>query len=230
MTAPDLGVGHTSGVARPSLFDLLPDDERRALLVSARRRRFARRETLFHEGDPGDSLHIIVSGLVVIRVTTPLGDVVTLTVHGPGESFGELAAIGEGAVRSASAVAVTAVETLSLSRAAFEELRERLPRVERFLIESLAERVRRLDEHLLEALYVPVDKRIVRRLLVLRDTCGYDDGDALPFTQEDLASMAGSTRPTVNRVLARLRDDGLVELGRGRITVVDRAALEQRAR
>ena len=90
MTAPDLGVGHTSGVARPSLFDLLPDDERRALLVSARRRRFARRETLFHEGDPGDSLHIIVSGLVVIRVTTPLGDVVTLTVHGPGESFGEL--------------------------------------------------------------------------------------------------------------------------------------------
>ena len=102
--------------------------------------------------------------------------------------------------------------------------------MERFIVDLLAQQVVRLNEQLLEALYVPVDKRILRRLLALRDICGVEDGVALPFTQEDLASMAGTTRPTANRVLTRLRDDGLIELGRGRITVVDRAALEHRAR
>ena len=42
--------------------------------------------------------------------------------------------------------------------------------------------------------------------------------------------MAGTTRPTVNRVLTRLRDDRLIELGRGSVTVLDRAALERKAR
>jgi len=216
-------------VANASLFDLLPDDERRALLMVAHRRRFHRRDTLFHEGDPGDSLHVVVSGLVAIRVTTPRGDVVTLTVHGRGETFGELAAIHEGGIRSASAVAVSDVETLTISRDPLDELRERRPRVDRFIIDLLAAQLRRVNDHLLEALYVPADKRILRRLLVLRDVCGGDDRVALPFTQEDLASMAGTTRPTVNRVLTRLRHDGLVELGRGRITIVDRDALEHLA-
>lgn len=217
-------------MASPSLFGVLPEDERRALVTTARRRRFQRRDTVFHEGDPGETLHVIVSGLVSIRVTTPLGDIVTLTVLGPEECFGELAAIGHGALRSASAVATTALETLSIGRAQLDELRARLPGVDRFLIEVLAQQVRRLDEHLLEALYVAADKRILRRLLLLRDICGDDDQVALPFTQEEIASMAGTTRPTVNRVLTHLREEGLVELGRGHITVMDRAALEHLAR
>jgi CRP-like cAMP-binding protein len=217
-------------MASVSLFDLLPDDERRGVRSPARRRRFHRRDTIFHEGDPGDSLHVIVDGLVTIRVTTTMGDVVTLTVLGPGESFGELAAIGEVTARTASAVAATDVETLSISRAGLDELRSRHPRIERFIVDLLAKYVVRLNAHLLEALYVPVEKRVLRRLLALRDACGEDDGVPLPFTQEDVASMAGTTRPTANRVLIRLRDDGLIELGRGRITVLDRAALEHLAR
>jgi len=134
----------------------------------------------------------LLTGNGPIRVTTTMGDVVTLTVHGPGESFGELAAIGEVAARTASAVAATDVETLTISRAGLDELRTRHPRVERFIVELLAQHVVRLNAHLLEALYVPVEKRVLRRLLALRDACGEGDGVALPFTQEDLASMAGT--------------------------------------
>jgi CRP/FNR family transcriptional regulator, cyclic AMP receptor protein len=217
-------------VASTSLFDLLPEDERRVLLASARRRRFQRRDTIFHEGDPGDTMHVIVSGLVSIRATTSMGDVVTLTVLGPDESFGELAAIGHGAPRAASAVAATAVETLGIGREPLDEVRDRHPRVDRFIIEVLARQVRRLDQQLIEALHVPAEKRIMRRLLLLGDICGDDGGGPLPFTQEDIASMAGTTRPTVNRVLTRLREAELVEIGRGHVTVVDRAAIERRAR
>jgi CRP/FNR family transcriptional regulator, cyclic AMP receptor protein len=217
-------------VASPSLFELLPDVEKAELLTTTRRRRFRRADTIFHEGDPGDTLHVITKGIVAIKVTTPLGDVVTLTVLGPEESFGEHAAIGDGAPRSASAVAVTEVETLCINRAALDELRRHRPRVEQLIVAMLAEQVRRTTEHLLEALYVPADKRILRRLLHLQGIGGGDEGTALPFTQDDIASMAGTSRPTVNRALTRLRDDGLIELGRGRVTVLDRAAIERKAR
>ena len=217
-------------VTGPSLFDLLPEADRGALLTTTRRRRFRRSDTIFHEGDPGDALHVISQGIVAIRVTTPLGDVATVSVLGPDDAFGEHAAIVDGAARSASAVAVTQVETLAISRPAFDDLRDHHPRVERLIVAMLAQQVHRTTEHLLEALYVPADKRILRRLLQLQGIGGAAADAPLPFTQEDIASLAGTTRPTVNRVLTRLRDDHLIELARGSVTVLDRAAIARRAR
>jgi CRP-like cAMP-binding protein len=43
---------------------------------------------VFHEGDPGDSLHRVTRGRFAARITTPLGDIATFAVHGPGEVFG----------------------------------------------------------------------------------------------------------------------------------------------
>ncbi|MGH8921188.1 MAG: cyclic nucleotide-binding domain-containing protein, partial [Actinomycetes bacterium] len=69
----------------------LDEAERSRLLAAGEPRRFRRHEVVFHEGDPGDSLHLILSGQLTVRVTTPLGDVATLSLLGTGQSFGELA-------------------------------------------------------------------------------------------------------------------------------------------
>lgn len=217
--------------ASRGLLDRLSDDDRRALLAAAPRRRYAKGEVLFHEGDPGDTLHLVEKGHVAIRVTTALGDVATLTVLGPGVAFGEQALLTEPGRRTASAVALDAVETRAIHRDAFVELRHTRPQVDDFLVDVLAASVRRLTEHLLEALYVPVETRVVRRLLLLADA--YGDGTApitIPLTQDDLATMAGTTRPTANRVLKAAADDGLVGVGRGKIEVLDLDRLARRAR
>ena len=99
------------------------------------RRSYRKNETLFHAGDPGSTLHVVEKGHVAIRVSTPSGDVATLTVLGPGNSFGEQALINESATRTASAVALDVVETRTLSRAEFERLRQSSPAVGRFLVE-----------------------------------------------------------------------------------------------
>ena len=91
--------------------------------------------------------------------------------------------------------------------------------------------MRRLSGALVEALYVPVDKRVVRRLLDL-DLAFATTADAttIPITQEELAQLAGTTRPTANRVLRELEDRGIITLARGKLVVEDRSGLAGKAR
>ena len=211
----------------------LPEDDRRRVLASARRRRFGRREILFHEGDLGDTLHLIAKGRVAIRITTPLGDIATIGVLGQGDVVGEMAVLEDGGRRGATALALEPTETLSIDRGQFLELRRQYPAVDRFIIDVLATHVRRVDVQLMEALFVPVDRRVIRRLLALTQVYGHDDEpDAVdvPLTQDDLASLAGTSRATVNRVLRQAEDAGMVSLSRGRIRVVDRDSLAKRGR
>jgi CRP-like cAMP-binding protein len=215
-------------------FDLLAglsDADRRAVSARMVRRSFRKGETLFHEGDPGDSLHLIEKGRVAIRPSTPLGEVVTLAILGPGESFGEQALLSPDAKRTASAVALEPVETRVLYRTDVNALRATQPSIDRFLVVLLASQVRRLSQRVLEALYDPADRRVVRRLAELAAL--YDDGAApivIRLRQDDLATMAGTTRSTTNRVLQQLVDAGVVGLRRGRLEVLDLGALRKRAR
>lgn len=219
----------TTGAARWPLLASLPDTEARELLSAARRRRFNRHEVVFHEGDPGDSVHLIDRGRVALRVTTPLGDTVTLRILGPGAVFGELALL-DPAPRNATVVALERTDTLVLHRDRFAELRQRHPEVDGLLIDSLVGEVRRLSIQLVQALYVPVPRRVELRLLDLVDQYG-DDGEGpvdIPLTQEDLAELCGATRTTVNKVLRGLEDDGLLTVSRGHIVIPDPDRLRRR--
>ncbi len=214
------------------LLDGLADTEVQALLSIARRRKFARGEVVFHEHDPADTLHLVDKGRFAVRVSTPLGDTAILSILGPGDMFGELSLLGDTQTRrSATVAALEAGETRSVHRLDFERLRGEHPETAAVLISILSGEVRRLSRHLLEALYVPADKRVLRRLLELAEL--YDDGGAaavVPLTQEDLAGLAGTSRATVNRVLREEAARGTVKLGRGRTTVLDRDGVARRGR
>src|SRR3954464_13952855 len=116
------------------LFDTFSDDDTRAVLAAARRRRFAKGEVIFHEGDPGDTMHLLDAGRVAVRVTTPMGDTATLRVLGPGSFFGELAVLSP-APRNATTPALEPVETLGLHRDTLDELRAHHASVDRFLLQ-----------------------------------------------------------------------------------------------
>jgi len=214
------------------LLDGLADAEVQALLSIARRRKFARGEVVFHQHDPADALHLIDKGRFAVRVATPLGDTAIFAILGPGDMFGELSLLGDPAARrSATVAALEPAETRSVHRLDFDRLRATHPKSAQVIISILAGQVRRLSRHLLEALYVPADKRVLRRLLDLGDLYAEADGTTIvPLTQEDLAGLAGTSRATVNRVLREEEARGSVKLGRGRTTVLDRDALARRGR
>ena len=212
---------------RWTLLDAASDAERTAVLSAARRRRFARGEVIFHEGDPGDTLHLVDKGHVAVRVSTPLGDLATQRIHGPGDFFGELAVVSP-APRNATLFALDAVETLSLHRDQIDELRDRHPQIDRVLLEATVAEVRRLSSQLLDALYLPVPKRIARRIVEL--AAKWPDGAEIPLTQGDIAELCGTTRSTANKILAKQEESGLITLRRGRLTILDLEGLRRSGR
>jgi CRP-like cAMP-binding protein len=220
----------TRSVTLPML-QALPEEERRALLAGCRRRTFARGEVIFHEGDLADSVHMLTSGRVAVYVTTPSGEVATLAVLGPGATFGEVALVAEPPTRSATVAAIERCVTLSIQVSNLEALRQQHPEIDRFLLGLLAAQVRRLTARLLEALYLPADKRVLRRLSDLAAIYGGAAPEVtVPVTQEVLASMAGTSRVTANHALRRAESVGCVELHRGRVLVTDRRTLGRLAR
>jgi CRP-like cAMP-binding protein len=209
----------------------LPAEVRSQVLAAARRRRFAKGMVVFHEGDSGDSLFFVESGRLAVRVTTEAGETLTLSILRPGETFGELALIRGHTPqhRTASVIALEHTETLSLSATAFDGMRAKYRELDDLMLALLAERVDQLGHRLLEALYVGVNRRVYRRLVELAEI--YDDGSPIvrvPLTQDDLAGMAGASRPTVNQVLQALSADGAVTLGRGSITIENLPAIQRR--
>lgn len=212
-------------VARFPVLAGLDDDQARSVLARARRRKYRRGEAVFHDGDPGDSVHLIDKGHVAIRVTTPLGDVATVRVLAPGDLFGEMAVLSD-QPRMAAVVALDAVETLILHRGVIDELRAEASSVDRVLLGAALDEVRRLSYALMEAYYVPVPKRMARTLGEMADTFG----PVIPLTQDDLAGLCGTTRQTANEVLRDYAARAVLGLRRSRIEILDRVALDRLAR
>lgn len=206
----------------------VPAEEVRQVVAISRRRSFQKGEVVFHQGDPGDSLHLVVKGRFAVRIMTPLGDSVTIAVRGPGENFGEMALVDPETRRSATVQALEPAETQAVYYGELERLRAKHPQISQVLIAFLAGALRRENELLLEALYVPADRRLLRRLAELSATYADAQG-VIALTQEELAQMAGTSRATVNRVLREEERRGTLELRRGRTVVVDAEALARRA-
>lgn len=231
--ADDLGL---TLLARCPLFaGVLPDDLHE-VARHLRRRHFRRGEVIFHQGDPGDALHIVASGSVKIVLPSAEGEeAIIATVH-TGDFFGELALL-DGAPRSATAAAVEVTETLSLPRETFLEEIGRSASLRDVLLRSLAGELRRLTSHVEELHFLDLAGRLASRLLSLareaepgpqRTPQGTLEATLdWPFTQSDLAAMIGATRQSVNRLLSDFVERGLIRIDRDTLVITDLERLER---
>ena len=214
-----------ASLARIPFFAGLDDDAIERVASGTRTRRFRRGEVIFHAGDPGDALFIIVSGEVKIAIPSETGDEAILATLRPGDVFGELALL-DGAARSATASALAATEAVVLPRERFRELIATEPAVRDALLASLAAELRRLTVHVEELHFLDMTGRVAARLVRLAEESGpaADDGSIRlrsSLTQGELASMVGCTRQSVNKLLGQFSDEGFVRLDREGILITD---------
>ncbi len=197
-----------------------------------RRRRFRRNEVIFHQGDAGDSLHIVATGTAKIVLPSTEGEEAIIATLRPGDFFGELALL-DGSTRSATATALESTETLMLARVVFRELLEGDARLRDALLEGLAHELRRITGHVEELHFLDLAGRLAMRLVRLaRENDSTASGEVFldwPYTQSDLASMIGGTRQSVNKLLSGLVGDGLVRIERDTLAITDVERLARRA-
>ncbi len=222
-----------AALRRCALFSQLDDATLAICVESLRARRFRRGETIFHQDDPGDALHVIELGAVKIVLPSPVGgeDAIIATL-GPGDFFGELALL-DGEPRSATAVAIEATETLVLRRDAFQHLLATIPSLSAALLAGLAGELRWLTLQVGELHFLNLPGRLAQRLVRLAraaDPVARTDVHLpWPYSQAELASMIGGTRQTVNRLLSDLAAEGLVRIGHDTLVIPDLGRLEQAA-
>ncbi|MGC4112343.1 MAG: Crp/Fnr family transcriptional regulator [Nocardioides sp.] len=218
----------------PKVLQSLPDPDAKVLLRAGKVNTYARRDVLVNEGDVADSFHIVLDGRAAVRVTTPTGESAIVNIVGRDDHFGEVSLIGlDDPRRTASIVALEPMRTLSIPAGVFRDLRDRNPRLEQLVSAILARRVDELSAQLVEAMYDSLESRVLHRLVTLAETYASSSSSSqaitIPLTQDELSQLVGGARPTVNQILRRLVDEGVITVGRGRIGVPDQGALERRS-
>jgi CRP/FNR family transcriptional regulator, cyclic AMP receptor protein len=213
-----------------SLFASLPERERTALEARCRHLKIPSQAYLYHEGQAGDAVYVLVSGRIGIWGGGERGAPTLLAILGPGEMFGEMAILSNERVRTATAQALSKVEVIQILRTDIEALRQRFPRISDVFIEALLRLVQRLTTQVSELSELDSSTRLYRQLWRLGDV--YEKrrvGAELPISQQQLASMTGVGLRITNRVLNEARVEGILETGKKRIVINDWAMVRRRA-
>lgn len=205
-----------------AIFADLATDDIRDLMAVAKRRTFRSGEVIFHRDDPGQVLYLINEGKVKICLISPDGQEISLAVLGVGEYFGEFA-LYDGLPRSADAIALEKVECYTLQRSDFHNAIMKNPKIAIQVLEGLSKRLRNTDQMVEDLIFLDVYGRVAKKLLELSDTHGLkvESGTRIDvrLTQQELASMVGASRESVNKVMGYFTDKGYISTDKHRITL-----------
>jgi CRP/FNR family transcriptional regulator, cyclic AMP receptor protein len=217
---------------RTSLFGELSGDALLLLGERAVERSYRRGQLIFTQGDLGDSLFVVVEGLIKVFVTSDEGDEMVLVTLRPPETFGEIALV-EGGRRSASAETLEPTTALALTRSTLLEVAAEHPALTESLLRAVGAVVRRLTEQASDLVFLDLNGRVAKLLLALAQDRGGSQGDEITLdlhvTQTDLAAMVGGSRQSVNQILRSFERRGYVEIQGRHMTLREVDLLRRRA-
>jgi CRP/FNR family transcriptional regulator len=192
-------------------------------------RSFIAGETVFREGDSGDTCYVVRSGRARALREHIDGRSIALATFGPGEIFGELAMF-DSELRSATVEAIEDTVAVAILGADMRRLLRSHPDISLKLLISLGRRLRETNERLARQSFQTVQSRVasvLAELVAVARAEGAGETDVLiTATQNNLAQLAGSSRESASRFLATLERAGVITQGRGKLVVHDPARLE----
>jgi len=215
------------------LFAALDPEGARVLREALVEKHILKGQTLFHEGEPGDRLYVILDGKVKLGHTSPDGRESLMAILGPGEMFGELSLFDPGK-RAATATALTDASVLELSNEQLMPWLAGRPEVAAALLQALARRLRRTNEAMADLVFSDVPGRVAKALMDLGEKFGTVTPEGLlvthDMTQEEIAQLVGASRETVNKALADFTQRGWLRLESRQVVILDVERLRRRAR
>jgi len=204
-----------------------------ALVPAARSITVAARQELFHKGDAGSQLYVVIDGRLKALTTSTEGNEIVFNVMGPGEVFGEVALLSE-SPRSATVRAIERCDLLVLDRRDFLTFLKRSPDVAVRMLTVLVERLVRVSEFVEDVQFLNLPVRLAKKLVLFADRYGRDDKDGavkidLKLSQEEWGDLVGTTRESINKQMRAWGDEGLIRVDAGYVTLLRPEAIERLA-
>jgi len=178
------------------------------------------KEAFYSQGGPADAVFYLQSGRAKLSVVSKRGKEATVTMLAVGDFFGEESMAAAGALRTASAMAVSACHALKIERTRMLHVLHEEHEFSDFFMKFILTRGIRTQADLVDQLFNSSERRLARTLLLMAEYGGSGEPETLipPVTQETLAEMIGTTRSRVSFFMNRFRKLGYIEYN-GRIRV-----------
>lgn len=219
-------------LARAPLFAGLSDREIDALYGVTRTKALAPREELFHKGDEGSQVYLVLRGTLKALTTSDEGDDVVFSIMSVGELVGEIAFLGS-PTRTATVSAIAESELLAIDRRDFLAFLKSHPEAGIKLMAVLAGRIKRISELVEDTLFLNLPIRLAKKLVHYASIYG-EPGDGgvridLKLSQEEWGDLVGATRESINKQMRAWTEEGIVSADHGYVTLRKPEALEKLA-
>jgi CRP-like cAMP-binding protein len=220
-------------LARSGIFQGVDADAAESLAKELEYVEARKGEVVFNEGDPGDSLYIVLSGKIKLGRRAADGRQNLLALTGPSDMIGELSLFDPGP-RTATATAVTDTRLARLKKSSLRPWLNNRPEIAEQLLRVLARRLRRTNNMLADLIFTDVPGRVAKALLQLARQFGSQESGLLrvthDLTQEEIAQLVGASRETVNKALADFAHRGWLRLEGKSVLILEPERLARRAR
>ncbi|GBG07152.1 hypothetical protein PAT3040_01700 [Paenibacillus agaridevorans] len=204
------------------LFEQLDDEYLTEISKLCSKRVYTKGESIFLEGDEGDELYLVISGVIQIYQDNHSRDVV-LSIFREGDFFGEMALLQNERVRSASARTIEKSTLCILKKRHFIPLVNSKPEILIGILGTALDRLRDANKLIMDLTIHDVRTRIARMLLRLTEQHGVPSADGilidLKLTHQQLADMTGTARETVTKLLLELQNEQLIRNDQRKIIV-----------
>ncbi|MEM3484741.1 MAG: Crp/Fnr family transcriptional regulator [Candidatus Methanomethyliaceae archaeon] len=182
-------------------------------------RKIGKGQLLFNEGDQAEYLYIVSSGIVKQFKISPSGKIFTIVMNCSGDTLNMFALFG--GKHYVSVEAITEAKVLCIPREHFLSFIERNPFLMARTIRAMSKLIDNAYKRLCDCAYERVYQRVLNIIFMLYRKFG----ETLPFSKEEIATMAGTTTETVVRILKSLETKHVIKSRRGGVTVVERGEL-----
>ena len=215
---------------RHFLFGKLSASEIDELIRYSHIERYRAGREIFAKGSPGRSLMAVLRGSVKISSLSDSGREIVFTIFNAGEIFGEIATL-DGDERSADATALTDCELLALNRRDLLPVLENRADLCMILLKVLCRKLRRTTEQVEDVIFRDLESRVAKALVQRVENVSlrgiHSSSVELQLSQRELGNMAGGSRESVNKHLQIWHRQGLIDLSKASIMILDLEAIKR---
>jgi len=211
-----------------SIFSSLDDDSLAKIAEISFQKKFKKGEVIFRKDEPGNVLFILVLGSVKISIYDDKGNELILKILYADDFFGEMSLL-DGFFRSATVTPLEKTKALTINRKNFSKLVRKFPKLALGMLAVMCRRQKMADDKLIKMVFFDAYKKVSVTLNKLASKLGRRENGVLqfdlPFSREELASMAGVKRETLTRVLKEFKFRGILKMERKKVTILEERIL-----